>query len=81
MGRIIYFPMKWTPSAKTQSELKLIQDWINETRCSIMVDCRFDKYQYTIRLQGMANMLRDKWKVIAGGNINYNAPCNFKSSK
>lgn len=31
-----------------------------------MVDCKYDKYKYLIRRQGLANRLRGKWKLING---------------
>ena len=64
--RIIYFEGRYQPSVKVSKELYMIQQWMNETNASILVDCKFDKYQYIIRRQQLANRLREKWKVIQG---------------
>lgn len=32
----------------------------------MLVDCKYDKYKYLIRRQGLANRLREKWKIING---------------
>tara|TARA_R110000868_G_C10972634_1_gene770616 strand:+ start:6977 stop:7138 length:162 start_codon:yes stop_codon:yes gene_type:complete len=41
---------------------------MNETSASMLVDCKFDQYQYIIRRQQLADRLRSKWRVIQGGN-------------
>jgi len=65
--RIIYFGGRYQPSLEASKELYLIQEWMRESQASMLVDCKFDKYQYIIRRQQLANRLRARWKVIQGG--------------
>ena len=54
------------PSLDRLEELKLLQNWFNETRLSIMIDCKYDEYQIMLRSQQLANALRDKFKLLPG---------------
>ena len=65
--RIIYFGGRYLPSSKVNEDLEKIQDWYNETAISILIDCKYDQYQYIIRKQQLADRLRSKWKLIQGG--------------
>lgn len=50
-----------------ERHLNRLQAMYSETHASILTDCRFDLYQYTIRQQKLANYMRNKFKVIEGG--------------
>jgi hypothetical protein len=65
--RIIYFGGSYYPSLEERTNLEKVQIWLRETNASILVDCRFDNYQYVIRRQQLADKLRSKWVVIQGG--------------
>lgn len=54
------------PSLGRLEELQLLQDWFNNTRLSIMIDCKYDKYHMMLRGQQLANSLRDKFKLLPG---------------
>ena len=64
--RIIYLGGSYNPSLETREELQKVQDRFNETDISILVDCKFDQYQYILRRQQLADRLRSKWKLIQG---------------
>lgn len=65
--RIIYLGGSFNPSLKDKEALERVQCWLNETNASIMIDCKFDLYEHTIRKQQLADRLRSKWKLIQGG--------------
>ena len=67
MGVILLFPKPWRNSSEVEEHLNKLQELYMETHASIMVDCRFDEYQYIIRSQQLANHMRSKLKVIEGG--------------
>tara|TARA_R110000764_G_scaffold108119_1_gene193964 strand:+ start:19 stop:261 length:243 start_codon:yes stop_codon:yes gene_type:complete len=54
------------PSLDRLEELKLLQNWFNETRLSIMIECKYDEYHIMLRSQQLANALRDKFKLLPG---------------
>lgn len=65
-GKIIYFGGTYYPQQKTLLKLEALQSHYRETTISILIDCKYDKYNYTLRKQALANRIRDKWKVIDG---------------
>lgn len=65
--RMIYFGGKFYPSLEERANLEELQKFFRETDISMLVECKFNKYEYTVRRQMLANKLRDKWIIIPGG--------------
>ena len=67
MGRIILLGKRYFPSQKKLDELERIQAEFNMMRASIMLECKYDKWAYQLRLDMLHNLLRDKLEIIDGG--------------
>jgi len=50
-----------------------MQEYFRESAAGMWVDCRFEKYEYIIRRQQLANTIRSKWVVIQGGRSTHPA--------
>mgnify|MGYP000911626312 CR=1 FL=1 len=71
--RIIYLGGSYWPLLKVRVELQNIQNWFNENNAAMLVDCKFDQYEYIIRRQQLADRLRSKWKLIQGSKASTQA--------
>lgn len=67
MGTLILFPTTWRNSNEVEEHLNKLQDMYSNTHAAIFVECRFNKYEYMLRQQKLANYMRSKIKVIDGG--------------
>ena len=66
MGELLLFPKPWRNSKAKEIKLEEVQDLFRETNASMYVDAKYNKYEYVLRRQMLAQRLRDKWKVIKG---------------
>lgn len=66
MGRVIYIGTRYFPSQEMLNDLDRIQADINSTRSAIYVECRFDKWAFNLRMDMLASLFRDRWKLIKG---------------
>ena len=65
--RIIYFGGSYWPSLEERTNLEKFQAYFTESAAGMFVDCRFNKYEYIVRRQQLADKIRSKWVVIQGG--------------
>ena len=65
---LLVLKTNYKPTFDEACKLREMQAWLNEASIGMLVDCKYDKYQYTIRRQQLASRLRGKWQVIQGEN-------------
>ena len=48
--------------------LNRLQDFYNGTFREMLVDCKFDKYQFVLRREQLAQRIKDKWILLHGSD-------------
>lgn len=70
MGRVIFFPMIYSPGLHRIEHLKRLQNSLNDYHAGLMLEAlrnNLNDYQKMVRKQSLHNHIRDKWELIQGG--------------
>lgn len=65
-GRLIYFPLVYYPDPRERAEFEAIQAEMHYCSTEIYNQER-DRYQQVVRVERLANRIREMWLVIDGG--------------
>ena len=55
-------------SYQRSRELEALQCWFRDTKLAMLVDCKYNRYEFMLRRQKLANRLKDKFQLLHGGS-------------